>query len=73
MILQVASVLRNRICDAKALRYNFSFGNFLSKRLQNLMKVNESSLTKIITSLTSFCKFFNQFFTSLLSFNKTNN
>jgi len=32
--------------ESKALRYNFSFGNSLSKRLRNLKKVNESSLTK---------------------------
>ncbi len=31
----------------KALGYNFSFGKSLSKQLQNLMKVNKSSLTKI--------------------------
>jgi len=43
----------------KALRYNFSFGNSLSKRLRNLMKVNKLRLAKIITSSTSFCKFFN--------------
>jgi len=36
----------------KALHYNFSFGNSLSKLLQNLMKVIELSLTKIITSFT---------------------
>jgi len=37
----------------KALRYNFSFGNSLSKQLWNLTKVNTSSLTKLIPSLTS--------------------
>jgi hypothetical protein len=31
----------------KALRYNFSFGNSLSKRLRNLMKVTESSFNKV--------------------------
>ncbi len=50
------------IVESKALRYNFSFGNSLSKQLQNSMKVNGSYLTKIIRS-----------FTCLASFNKTNN
>ncbi len=41
------------------LHYNFSFSNSLSKQLRNLMKVNKSSLTKIITSFPSFHQFFN--------------
>jgi len=44
---------------SKAMRYNFSFGNFLPKLLQNLTKVNDLSLLKIITSITSFCEFLN--------------
>jgi len=48
----------NKMVASKALRYNFSFGNSLSKQLQNLTKVNKSCLAKIITSFTSFCEFF---------------
>ncbi len=47
------------LMPGKVLRYNFSFDNSLLKRLWNSSKVNESSLTKIITSFTSFCEFFN--------------
>jgi hypothetical protein len=46
------------LVGSKALRYNFSFDNSLSKQLLNLMKVIESSLTKIITSFTCLCEFF---------------
>ncbi len=48
--------------SSKALCYNFSFGNSLSKQLRNLTNVNKSSLTKIKTSFTSLCEFFNQVF-----------
>jgi len=59
----------------KALHYNFSFGNSLPKWLRNLTKVNKSSLTKIITSFTSFHEFLIKYFNKcrILSFNKTNN
>jgi len=59
---------------SKTLRYNFSFGNFLLEKLQNIMKVMRLSLTKIITSFTSFIEFFNQvFLTNLSNFNITSN
>jgi len=45
---------------SKALRYNFSFVNTLSKWLWNVTKVIELNLRKIITSCTRFCKFLNQ-------------
>jgi len=50
------------LIDNKALCYNFSFSNSLSKRIRNLMKVIKLSWTKIITSFTGFYKFFNQVF-----------
>jgi len=48
--------------EVKALCYNFSFGNSLLKWLQNLAKNVKSSLMKVITSFTSFCKFLVNFF-----------
>ncbi len=55
-------ILSRAHTNSKALHYIFLLGNSLSKPLRNLTKVNESSLTKIITSFSSFHKFFNCLF-----------
>jgi len=52
--LWISFIWISLLVATKALHYNYCFGNSLSKQLRSLTKVIKSSLTKMITSFTSF-------------------